>query len=160
MSGRLQRAARQPVRAGRRRLARFALEHRLPWGQAARRRRLLRAATARRPDSVLVVGDPLRVLAPWSGLVPDVAGTSPHDPRVTVVSAVEAPGSLPSGRWEVVVVTEPGVDPAGRSAACWRAVAPGGRLVLLDGARGLPPPAAASRLSCAGDEAVVATRPA
>lgn len=108
-------------------------ERPLPVGDVARDRRVLRRVlTGRPPGRVLVVGRGLPVRQALPGVAVDVAGTSPHLAEVNVCSSVTSTGSLPRNRWDTVVVSEPGPDPAGRLQAVVAACRPGGRLLLLD----------------------------
>jgi hypothetical protein len=96
---------------------------------------LLRQALQGAQGSVLVVGDRRVVVRalPGGRATVDAAGTDPHDAGVTVVSTADAADSLPPGQWDVVVVTEPGPDPAGRLAAAAGACRRGGLLVARAG---------------------------
>lgn len=127
---RLLRAARHP-RTSVRRL------HRL-LGPRGHDVRALRGALQGVQGRVLVVGDrrALERALQEAPVALDVAGTDSADPAVTVVSAVSGPGSLPVGRWDAVVVTEPGPRPDQRLAAARAACRAPGRLVVLDRRRG------------------------
>lgn len=126
MSARLRDAVRQVA-------ARRLGERPAPVGGVARDRRLLRRALA--PESagrVLVVGPGLATRQALPGRHVDVAGTVPHHAEVTVCSLVAGPGSLPEGRWDTVVIAEPGPDLPGRLDAARRACRPGGRVLVLE----------------------------
>jgi hypothetical protein len=112
--------------------ARVFGERAVPVGGVARDRRLLkRALSGGDPGDVLVVGPSLAARQALHGRQVDVADTVPS-PEVTVCSAVRVSGSLPPGRWDTVVVADPGPSPQGRLAAVREACRPGARVLLLD----------------------------
>lgn len=124
-----------------------------PVGGVARDRRLLkRALRGTDPGAVLVVGPSLATRQALRGRHVDVADTVPF-PEVTVCSAVRGPGSLPPGRWDTVVVSDPGPSPQGRLAAVLEGCRPGARVLLLDHCRDdatAPGPAALSTVGSPG----------
>ena len=127
---------------------RLLADRAVPVGRVARDRRLLRQVLTGDPGRVLVLGPGLAVRQVLPRARVDVAGTSPHVPEVTVCSTAQGPRSLPTARWDVVVVPELGPDPQARVQAATAACRPGGRVLLLD-REGWPPdnpvPAALAR---------------
>lgn len=114
--------------AGGRLVRRLDREHRLPLGQTARTRRLLREVLRGRA-AALVIGPPHGVRQALPSAALDVVGTRSGDSSVTVVSEALGPGSLPR-RWDCVVVTE--VDPPPeRLVAAAAACLPGGVVVVV-----------------------------
>lgn len=119
---------------------RYVGERAAPVGGVARDRRLVRRTLDGQPvGRVLVVGPGLAVRQALRGAVIDVAGTSPHSEEVNVCTPALDAGSLPSGRWDTVVVTDRGPDLSRRLAAVRPACRPGGRLVLVGSADDPPP---------------------
>lgn len=114
-------------------VSRLAGDRRLPVGGVARDRRLLRRALRdREPGAVLAIGTGVAVRQVLPLARVDVAGVIPHLREVTVCSRASGAGSLPPGRWDTIVVTEPGADLAARLAAAVPAARPRGRLLVLD----------------------------
>ena len=107
---------------------------RLPVGRVARHRRLLRRVLADAPvGRVLVVGPWRAALQAFTSSRVDVAGTSPHTEQITVCSTVEVPGSLPSRRWDTVILSG-STNAADRMLAVLPACRPGARVVLVEAA--------------------------
>jgi hypothetical protein len=129
---RLLRLAQHPLAALARRLERAALEHRLPVGQVATTRRLLRKALGDRTHA-LVIGHPGPVRQAWPAATLDVVGTARHRGEVTVVSEAVGEGSLPR-RWSCVVVTEATASRE-RLLAAAGACLPGGALAVMTSTR-------------------------
>lgn len=108
-------------------------ERRLPVGNVALDRRLLRRALGEHAGgSVLVVGPGLAARQAFPDAQVDVAGTSPHSAEISVCSAVDKPTALPPARWSTVIVMDLGADPAGRLGAARRACRDGGTLLVVD----------------------------
>lgn len=120
------------VRAGAR--VRKVARRAMSIGRDTRDRRLLRRAVADDPGRVLVVG-PSRAARRLFGMV-DVAGTDQYSTEITVCSAAVGAGTLPAGRWDTIVVTEPGRDLSARLDAVLPACR--ARLVIVERRRHAP----------------------
>lgn len=104
-----------------------------PVGGVARDRRILRRALrGRAAGRVLVVGSGLAARQALPACRLDVVGTNPHAAEVTVCSTASGVGSLPSARWDTVIISDPGHDFVERIRAVRSACRPGARLLVLD----------------------------
>jgi hypothetical protein len=115
-------------------LGRWLGERAVPIGGTARDRTLLRRALGgSQAGRVLVVGPGLAVRQALPLNEVDVAGTSPYSAEITVCSAVRTVGSLPSQRWDTVVVTDTSAHLDERLRAVAPACRASARLLVLGG---------------------------
>lgn len=108
-------------------------ERAVPIGAIARDRRLLRRALrGHSVGRVLVLGPGLAARQAWPDARVDVAGTSPYSPEVTICSEAVGGGSLPTARWDTVIISAAQDDLSEQLAAIQAACRPSARLLLLD----------------------------
>jgi hypothetical protein len=113
--------------------ARWVGERVVPIGGVARDRRLLRKVVAGADlGSVLVVGPSISARQALRGWPVDVVGTSPYATYVTVCSAMRHVTSLPTARWDTVILSAPGEELTLRLARVLPACRSEATLIVLD----------------------------